>query len=129
VTTPELTYVPIKEIARVRGAKADPIRRAAAFAAICRINTLYMIARAGSGHIGSSFSSLDIVSWLHLEELRGLGRSEPEPRDLFFSSKGHDVPASTPSSSDSAFFPSIGSTCSAGWAVCRAILTWARRGS
>jgi transketolase len=92
VTTPELTYVPIKEIARVRGAKADPIRRAAAFAAICRINTLYMIARAGSGHIGSSFSSLDIVSWLHLEELRGLGRSEPEPRDLFFSSKGHDVP-------------------------------------
>ena len=93
VTAPELTYVPIKEIARIRRAKSDPVRRAAAFATICRINTLYMIARAGSGHIGSSFSSLDIVSWLHLEELRGLGKPEgSEPRDLFFSSKGHDVP-------------------------------------
>jgi transketolase len=92
VTAPELTYVPIKEIARVRASKADSVRRAAAFAAICRINTLYMIARAGSGHIGSSFSSLDLVAWLHLEELRGLGHAASEPRDLFFSSKGHDVP-------------------------------------
>jgi transketolase len=92
MTPPELVYVPIEEISRIRGAKADPVRRAAAFAAICRLNTLYMIARAGSGHIGSSFSSLDIVSWLHLEELRGLGRPSAEPHDLFFSSKGHDVP-------------------------------------
>ena len=51
-----------------------------------------MIARAGSGHIGSSFSSLDIVTWLHLHELRGLEGPEPAVRDLFFSSKGHDVP-------------------------------------
>ena len=37
-----------------------------------------MIARAGSGHIGTSFSSLDIVTWLHLHELRGLeGQSLP----------------------------------------------------
>ncbi len=92
MTLPELTYVPLKEIKRVRGAAIDPVRRAAAFAAVCRINTLYMIARAGSGHIGSSFSSLDIVSWLHLEELRGLGDPKSGPRDLFFSSKGHDVP-------------------------------------
>jgi transketolase len=92
VSGPDLTFVPLKEIARVRDAKADPLRRAAAFAAVCRLNTLYMIARAGSGHIGSSFSSLDLVSWLHLEELRGLGKPNAEPRDLFFSSKGHDVP-------------------------------------
>jgi len=43
-----------------------------------------MIARAGSGHIGSSFSSLDIISWLLLEEL--------DEDDIFFSSKGHDAP-------------------------------------
>jgi transketolase len=92
VSGPDLTYVPLKEIARIRDSRTDPVGRAAAFAAICRLNTLYMIARAGSGHIGSSFSSLDIVSWLHLEELRGLGRPDDEPRDLFFSSKGHDVP-------------------------------------
>ena len=89
---PDLFYVPEPELARVRAHRGDPIHRAAAFASLCRINTLYMIARAGSGHIGSSFSSLDVVSWLHLEELRGLGKAKAGPRDLFFSSKGHDVP-------------------------------------
>ncbi len=54
------------------------------FADVVRLNTLYMIARAGSGHIGSSFSSMDIVAWLHLEEMQG--------DDLYFSSKGHDAP-------------------------------------
>jgi len=46
------------------------------------------VARAGSGHLGSSFSSLDIVSWLYLNEL---GRGENRA-DLYFSSKGHDAP-------------------------------------
>jgi transketolase len=80
----QLQYVPERELERVRGLRADPVRAAALFAAVCRINTLYMVARAGSGHIGSSFSSLDIVAWLHLHEMG--------PDDLFFSSKGHDVP-------------------------------------
>src|SRR5215204_5295487 len=44
-----------------------------------------MIANAGSGHIGSSFSCMDVVSWLYLNELG--------PEDAYFSSKGHDVPA------------------------------------
>jgi transketolase len=56
-----------------------------AFADACRINVLYMVARAGSGHLGTSFSSLDIVSWLHLHVLR--------EGDRYFSSKGHDAPA------------------------------------
>ena len=43
-----------------------------------------MIAKAGSGHIGTSFSSIDIFSWLHLNVLT--------EEDLFFSSKGHDAP-------------------------------------
>ena len=58
--------------------------RTAVFADMCRLNTLYMIARAGSGHIGSSFSSLDIVSHLYLNEMQG--------NDIYFSSKGHDAP-------------------------------------
>jgi transketolase len=61
--------------------------RAQLLADACRLNALYMIARAGSGHIGSSFSSLDIVTWLHLEELGARGGE-----DLYFSSKGHDAP-------------------------------------
>ncbi len=63
----------------------EPAVRAAAFADACRLNALYMIARAGSGHIGTSFSCIDILSWLHLEVL-GEG-------DRYFSSKGHDAPA------------------------------------
>lgn len=74
---------------RVRRSNAGPEAKAAAFADLARFNALYMIARAGSGHIGSSFSSLDIVSWLHLEAMRGEGLPDG---DLYFSSKGHDAP-------------------------------------
>jgi Transketolase, N-terminal subunit len=49
-----------------------------------------MITYAGSGHIGSSFSSLDIVSWLLLEEMEK-GRYGKIPGRVFFS-KGHDAP-------------------------------------
>ncbi len=80
----QLFYVPAREFERVRNLRAGPVQSTALFAALCRINTLYMIARAGSGHIGSSFSSLDIVAWLQLQELGSA--------DRFFSSKGHDVP-------------------------------------
>jgi transketolase len=81
---PDLHYVPPKEFERLRRLPLKPKDRAALFATCCRINALYMIAQAGSGHIGSSFSSLDIVSWLYLNEL--------QPDDLYFSSKGHDAP-------------------------------------
>ncbi len=88
----ELTYVPASEFARVRTAKAPAAARAEAFAALARVNTLYMIAGAWSGHIGTSFSSLDIMSWLFLNELRDLDKG-PAACDVFFSSKGHDAPA------------------------------------
>jgi len=81
---PDLHHVPSKEFERLRRLPLKPMDRAALFATCCRINALYMIAQAGSGHIGSSFSSLDIVSWLYLNEL--------QPDDLYFSSKGHDAP-------------------------------------
>jgi len=79
-----LSYVPLPELERIRSLDADPVARAAAFADACRINTLTMIEYAGSGHIGTSFSCMDIVSWLQLEVL-GEG-------DRYFSSKGHDAP-------------------------------------
>ena len=88
----ELRYVPVSEFARVVNAKADGTAKAAAFAALARINTLYMIEGAWSGHIGTSFSSLEIMSWLFLNELRDLATG-PEACDIFFSSKGHDAPA------------------------------------
>jgi transketolase len=79
-----LRYVPPAELARIR-ALGDPVARAAAFADACRINALSSIMEAGSGHIGTSFSVMDILSWLHLEVLAG--------DDVAFSSKGHDAPA------------------------------------
>jgi transketolase len=88
----ELHYVPVTEFERLRHADVDPVSRARAFAALARINTLYMIAGAWSGHIGTSFSSLEIISWLFLNELRDLDKG-PSACDLFFSSKGHDAPA------------------------------------
>src|SRR5688500_3280502 len=88
--TMKLTYVPARELARLRGLQASPAERCAAFADACRLNTLSMIMEAGSGHIGSSFSAMDLVAWLHLEELDA--RNGPSPRDVYFSSKGHDAP-------------------------------------
>jgi transketolase len=60
---------------------------------MCRLNALVSVKQAGSGHLGSSFSALDVVSHLLFEELnlREVGFDDPE-RDVFFSSKGHDVP-------------------------------------
>ena len=51
-----------------------------------------MISNSGSGHIGSSFSSLDIFSWLFLKELDFNNNNLTVNGDIFFSSKGHDAP-------------------------------------
>ena len=92
VTSDALVYVPLTEFRRLRDAGLPATRTAQAFAALARINTLYMIARAWSGHIGTSFSSLEIMSWLFLNEIRDLDKG-PAACDIFFSSKGHDAPA------------------------------------
>jgi transketolase len=91
---PQLVLVPKSELDRVRGATdTDPNARLALLADMCRLNTLVPIKVAGSGHLGSSFSALDIMVHLLYEELNvgELGFDHPE-RDVFFSSKGHDVP-------------------------------------
>lgn len=80
----DLSYLPDSEFRRILSARISKESRAAIFSDMCRLNALYMIARAGSGHIGSSFSSLDIISWLLLEEMK--------EGDIYFSSKGHDAP-------------------------------------
>lgn len=81
-----LRYVPPAELQRALAAPLPAPLRTAVFAALSRINVLYMIKRAGSGHLGTSFSCQDLVSWIFLNEV-------PGPDDVFFSSKGHDVPA------------------------------------
>jgi len=87
-----LSCVPPESSAAVRGAAADPPLRPRLLADVCRLNTLYMIMQAGSGHIGSSFSSTDLVTWLWTEELAD-PNSGAANADTYFSSKGHDAPA------------------------------------
>jgi transketolase len=92
VTSDELVRIPVSEFQRLLAAKLPASQTAAAFASLARVNVLYMIARAWSGHIGTSFSSLDVMSWLFLSEIRDLDKG-PDACDIFFSSKGHDAPA------------------------------------
>src|SRR5215208_1258473 len=87
-----LTYAPVQAIAAARAAIEDPAERGAMLADLVRLNTLYMIMQAGSGHIGSSFSSTDLITWLWTEELVD-ANSGANGADTYFSSKGHDAPA------------------------------------
>jgi transketolase len=88
-SVPPLQLIPKAAFDRVRERESD----LALIADMCRANALTAVKRAGSGHLGSTFSALDLVVHLLFEELNtaGLGWEDPD-RDVFFSSKGHDVP-------------------------------------
>jgi transketolase len=84
----ELNLIPREEFERARESEDLGL-----IADMCRANALVAVKRAGSGHLGSSFSALDIVVHLLWRELNvaELGWDHPD-RDVLFSSKGHDVP-------------------------------------
>jgi transketolase len=84
----ELSLIPREEFERAGSVDDLPL-----LADMCRANALVAVKRAGSGHLGSSFSALDVVVHLLWRELNvvELGWQHPD-RDVFFSSKGHDVP-------------------------------------
>lgn len=81
------------EFDKVRNYKGDWATKMELFADMCRFNTLVAVKKAGSGHLGSSLSAMDITTYLYLNELNVLevGLDSPD-RDIYFSSKGHDVP-------------------------------------
>jgi transketolase len=54
---------------------------------------LEMIQRAGSGHIGSSLSCVDIISTLKFGEMDWTARRDRSDSDVFVLSKGHAAPA------------------------------------
>ncbi len=88
----ELALIPREAFDRVRAGGTDDARLAL-LADMARLNALVAVKRAGSGHLGSTFSSLDIVAHLLFAELDVAERGFDDPeRDVFFSSKGHDVP-------------------------------------
>jgi transketolase len=89
----EIKLIPEKEFRRVRAADIDKYTKLQLLADMCRANAIATVKRAGSGHLGSSFSSLDIVTALYFAEMNisEVGISHPD-RDIYFSSKGHDAP-------------------------------------
>jgi transketolase len=88
-----LQLIPKSEFDRVHTSGADADAVLALLADMCRLNALVAVKRAGSGHLGSSFSAMDVVAFLLFDELNtaSLGWEHPD-RDVYFSSKGHDVP-------------------------------------
>ena len=89
----EIKLIPQNEFQRVRAAAVDPVDKLAVTADMCRANALATVKRAGSGHLGSSFSSLDIVTLLYFDEMNLVRQGvDSVDRDIYFSSKGHDVP-------------------------------------
>ncbi|HUP32088.1 MAG TPA: transketolase C-terminal domain-containing protein [Gaiellaceae bacterium] len=89
----ELAFISKADIDAIVAADGDADTRLALVADMCRLNALVAVKQAGSGHLGSSFSALDVVVHLLYEQLNvaQLGFDDPD-RDVFFSSKGHDVP-------------------------------------
>lgn len=82
------------EVRRVLASDAPRIERLRLAADICRFDTLAAVQRAGSGHLGTSFSAMEIFTYLYLDALDVAMRGPAHPdRDVFFSSKGHDCPA------------------------------------
>jgi transketolase len=88
-----IRLIPNTEFRRVRDAVASRNARLGLVADMCRANALAAVKRAGSGHLGSSFSAMDIAVWLYYERMNTLRAGFDNPgRDVYFSSKGHDVP-------------------------------------
>jgi len=89
----EIKLILEEEFQRIQKADIPKYEKLALLADMCRANALASVKRAGSGHLGSSFSSLDIVTFLYYSEMNTaeLGTDHPD-RDIYFSSKGHDAP-------------------------------------
>ncbi|MFH1836453.1 MAG: 1-deoxy-D-xylulose-5-phosphate synthase N-terminal domain-containing protein [Methanobacteriota archaeon] len=89
-----VSFIPYSEFERIKLAHVEKFARLKLISDMCRVNALSAVKRAGSGHLGSSFSSTDIMVYLYFNELNVLEKGIDNPdRDIFFSSKGHDCPA------------------------------------
>jgi transketolase len=88
-----IQIIPQSEFIRVWQVLGNELKKLAAIADMCRLNALSAVKRAGSGHLGSSLSAMDIVVWLYYREMNTIKAGFHNPdRDIYFSSKGHDVP-------------------------------------
>ena len=57
-------FIENKELNKILKLKINKYKKAEILATICRLNTLTSIMKAGSGHIGTSFSAMDLFIWI-----------------------------------------------------------------
>ncbi len=87
------TLIEKQEFDRIRNLSMLESLQYALLADMIRVNTLTSVKIAGSGHLGSSFSSADLIAYLYFKALGLSNENLTDPsRNIFFSSKGHDVP-------------------------------------
>ena len=92
--TSEIFFVPCKEINKIINLKINDFVKAELLALVNRLNTVAIIKKAGSGHIGTSLSAIDIFIWVKFFQFKTYKKDiKKKFRNIFFSSKGHDVPA------------------------------------
>ena len=90
----KIFFIIYKEIQKIRNFKINIYHKAKLLALINRLNTLAIIKKAGSGHIGTSFSAMDIFVWTKFFQFKtNKNDLNKQSRNIFFSSKGHDAPA------------------------------------
>jgi len=90
----DVFLVSFDEISRVIKSDMEKFEKLDLISKICRLNTFSAVKIAGSGHLGSSLSSLDLMVYLYFERMNVIEKGIKNPdRDIFFSSKGHDCPA------------------------------------
>ncbi|PLX15505.1 MAG: 1-deoxy-D-xylulose-5-phosphate synthase [Candidatus Muiribacterium halophilum] len=82
-----------EEFEKVRNTDLDTFSKLSLLSEMSRLNTLSCVKKAGSGHLVSSLSAMDIVSYFYYYKLNTIDVGfDNENRDIYFSSKGHDVP-------------------------------------
>ncbi len=89
----EIKLIPQTEFERIQNADLNRRNKLELIGDMCRANALATVKRAGSGHLGSSFSCLDIVTFLYYNHMNTVELGvDHQNRDIYFSSKGHDAP-------------------------------------
>lgn len=90
----KLLFIDNKEFNKILKLKINKFKKAEILATICRLNILSSIMKAGSGHLGTSLSAIDLFIWIKIFRFKTpKNLIKNANRNIFFSSKGHDAPA------------------------------------
>ena len=86
--TSEIFFVPYKEINKIINLKINDFIKAELLALVNRLNTISIIKKAGSGHIGTSLSAIDIFIWVKFFQFKTYKKDiKKKFRNIFFHQK------------------------------------------